>query len=422
MKVNIIFILFTLLFQSALAAPINMGPIGATYPSFMLIRSLRSVDQKLKNQQFNAIENELDLAHRKQILTFGKRALDWVKIINSNRPPANSIQLASHDNSPGMPFDHPLLMNTNLLWERYNKIIATKSSTIEILLDGNIDLPASIYISDDEFIKIIRPISSLLSHTIRWSEQLNSLDWYSANKMYDVRGFLYFNTQNNLPEILKNYSNSNSTLQNELKWNLINLCQSSELSKPDCENEFNSKLKYNDLFSMYQNHLKDAQSFYNLFFRVSNPRKDITLNKETMTLTSSIEKSDPLVQNWLTENIESEWKNNNFKLILNFIDANSSASLPRLEFKPGVTANVNEVGGNIITLDANYSMSDYSSRWTIRHEYGHVLGIVDCYLEFYDFEINAMVYYEMDINNIMCSRHGSFNQLLADKLIHAYGE
>jgi len=52
-------------------------------------------------------------------------------------------------------------------------------------------------------------------------------------------------------------------------------------------------------------------------------------------------------------------------------------------FEPGVTPHVNGIGGRIITMDANAPLDDYDVSWTIRHEYGHVLGFPDCYVEFY---------------------------------------
>ncbi len=55
-----------------------------------------------------------------------------------------------------------------------------------------------------------------------------------------------------------------------------------------------------------------------------------------------------------------------------------------LYFQKGVTPHVNRLGGNVIIMDAAASIEEYAIRWAIRHEYGHVLGLPDCYFEFYD--------------------------------------
>jgi hypothetical protein len=71
---------------------------------------------------------------------------------------------------------------------------------------------------------------------------------------------------------------------------------------------------------------------------------------------------------------------------------------------------VNGLGGDTITMDANRSLEEYSTRWTIRHEFGHVLGLPDCYIEFYDESRAVMVSYQIDITNLMCSRKGKLQE------------
>ena len=49
-------------------------------------------------------------------------------------------------------------------------------------------------------------------------------------------------------------------------------------------------------------------------------------------------------------------------------------------------------------------------QWTIRHEFGHVLGFPNCYLEFYDNDTATMVSYQLDVTNLMCSRRPDIGQ------------
>ena len=57
-----------------------------------------------------------------------------------------------------------------------------------------------------------------------------------------------------------------------------------------------------------------------------------------------------------------------------------------------------------------------SSQWTIRHEYGHVLGLPDCYIEFYDEDLGLMIHYQLDVTNLMSSRRGKLQQKQFDQL------
>ena len=80
----------------------------------------------------------------------------------------------------------------------------------------------------------------------------------------------------------------------------------------------------------------------------------------------------------------------------------------------------NRVGGSEITMDANAPLTEWDVMWTIRHEFGHVLGFTDCYAEFYDSDIGAIVNYQMDISDLMCSRKGTIKQRHFDQMKAAY--
>ncbi len=71
-------------------------------------------------------------------------------------------------------------------------------------------------------------------------------------------------------------------------------------------------------------------------------------------------------------------------------------------------------------MDANQALEEYNAQWTIRHEFGHVLGLPDCYHEFYDVKLNAYVNYELDSSDIMCSRAGNFKPRIYQELKRVY--
>lgn len=94
----------------------------------------------------------------------------------------------------------------------------------------------------------------------------------------------------------------------------------------------------------------------------------------------------------------------------------SGNNIAHVVFKPGVTPHVNGLAGSQIVMDANAPLTEYDVQWTIRHEFGHVLGIPDCYIEFYDYSEEAMVNYQIDIENLMCSRKGHLKEIHISEL------
>jgi hypothetical protein len=87
-----------------------------------------------------------------------------------------------------------------------------------------------------------------------------------------------------------------------------------------------------------------------------------------------------------------------------------------VEFQPGVVPHVNDIAGDTIVMDKNASLNEWDVQWTIRHEFGHVLGFTDCYVEFYDSAAQQMVNYQIDVSNLMCSRAGKFKQTHFDEM------
>ncbi len=129
--------------------------------------------------------------------------------------------------------------------------------------------------------------------------------------------------------------------------------------------------------------------------------------------------NNSVISDWLKVNIEDEFKRPllNWGLEFNLIQTNSS-SVAYLRFEPKVTPHVS--GGNVIVMDQNTPIEEYEVQWTIRHEYGHILGLPDCYQEFYEPEKKLITQYQLDITDLMCSRAGDMNDRIYKELKRNY--
>lgn len=91
-----------------------------------------------------------------------------------------------------------------------------------------------------------------------------------------------------------------------------------------------------------------------------------------------------------------------------------------VEWVRDATPHVKGLGSNHIVMNSNSSLDDWDTQWTIRHEFGHVLGLPDCYVEFYEEEKNLITNYQIDVEDLMCSRRGVMNQRIVDELRSNY--
>jgi hypothetical protein len=303
----------------------------------------------------------------------------------------------------------PMKTNTQILIDRYNKILNESSPLITNVITSSTDFPVTAPVSDDEFVKSIRAIDVVYQHTIRWSGAKDSLSWYINRSLWDVRGYSFLKETPDLEAKLNNWDSLTIVEKTNFSSWFLGLCHNGDFEDSDCQQELSNALLKNRAYSFYQRFNKYGESQYNSFFKIPTTRPEIFWNEEKTKLSSPfLTPTRTDVKQWLSDNIEDEWKGISFNLLLDF-KANSNDKIPHIEFKSGVTAHVNDIAGDTITMDGDYSISSYDQRWTIRHEYGHILGFVDCYLEFYDVNEKAMIYYEIDIDNLMCSRHGHLN-------------
>lgn len=404
---------------SAEIAPVNPGPDGVRFNQIEIYRAEKTLEKQLQDKNLS-LEERRELDGLQTILKTGKRAVLWFGKVNAARTPETRLDLNKKGNSKGMPITEPNKTNSNILIDRYNTILKDIPPSIASVVTATTDLPENAPVSDEEFVAGIRKLDVVYQHAIRWIGAKDALSWYIVRSLWDIRGYYFLKQIPDLNEKLTQFQSLPEEERKTLAGWLYGLCHNGDFDDDDCRDELNKAITKGRLPDYYNRFNKYGERQYNSFFSIPATRPEVFWNEDRTVLHSPFlapQRAD--VQKWLAFNVEEEWKGENFQLKLDFVDR-SKKPIPHIEFKSGVTAHVNEIAGDTITLNGDYSIENYDMRWTIRHEYGHVLGLVDCYLEFYDVNERAMIYYELDTTNLMCSRAGKFQPLHITGLKNAY--
>ena len=350
----------------------------------------------------------------------GEKFSKWLKEINNQRSADDQIRLTSGSNrGGGIPIDSPSKYGPKTIKERLQKNMSEIPASIKDVVYGNENTTATLPTSKEDFIKYGRMISFLYQTAVRWSTSLEPwLDWYKKNKQRDVRGYYHLKKMSDLNEKLDDFNKLTTKEQEEIKKHMMDICQNNQYSIKACEKAFESNRKKKNLKALKDQLWPAAMATCNSFFEIRNPRTDVSWDASEPNVMKApfIDPKNEKISNWLKENIEDEFKTATWNFELNFVEEGKDTAY--LEFQPNVTPHVTR--GNIIVMDANSPIEEYDVKWTIRHEYGHILRIPDCYIEFYDETEEVAVNYQLDVKDLMCSRAGDFNQRLYDELKRVY--
>lgn len=398
---------------------------------------MTSVELRARLDSLRQHQNEAELSERQfdapleEVLAAGKRNLEWISFINQARKSTgqqSELVLNSPATQAAFPIESPSVSNAKLVMARFHSLMNAVPAEMGSVLTGAGAYPKEppLALSDEQFLELARRLDKIYSSASRWLLEEPFLWRYQALAWKDVRGFYFLSRTLELESKLTHYRDLDSEARADLKTRLVGQCLNAREGRVPCQKHFSDSLaKEGNALAFYQLYHLKAQAVFDSFFIIKNPRKDTnwdgTSAPEIFTL-PFLKGETSAVQTFLL-NIEDEWRWVNWHLRLNFADLPplGAESIPHLTFQPGATAHVNGLGGNQITMDSNRPLTDYAARWTIRHEFGHVVGFPDCYQEFYDEDQQAMINYQLDTTNLMCSRQGKFQERHYVELKRVYG-
>lgn len=366
-----------------------------------------------KSRSADALEDLLDV---------GKRNIDWIEAVNASRSEAERLQLSTAETQRGYPIDAPTLSNRALIKTEWEQLLAALPPVMKAVLVDGVEAPENLPISDEIFLANVRLVDRIYQRASRWLAQEPYLFAYAARASDDVRGYYFLANTADLEATLKAWSSLATERRTQLTGWLALECVNGGVTLAACKREIETTVARNGHpYAFHTKYVADAKAHWDSYFDIPYGRDDVTWTSANASL-FSIPFKDPGrddVKAWLKDNIEDEWRWGNWRLALDF-RATGGADMTHVRFEAGATPHVDGIAGSEITMDGNRNIGEYMSRWTIRHEYGHVLGFPDCYLEFYDDDAEVMISYQLDITNLMCSRRGKLQQGHYDELKRVY--
>jgi hypothetical protein len=290
-------------------------------------------------------------------------------------------------------FEQPLEVNEIILRKMYSDLLVQyKANNVSATLLSNIQL----FINRFEAKKC----------------EANSL---AKNRTKDLRPYLYFihrcenNNQlaecdlNNITTILKEDYKTSLTMLNKLCLSFdrpinctdkINfLARSKKLNEFTLEllNKFNQEI-FEPLFELKRNSPKHLCT------------SETTDNNQKVTMELKVYNGgyNPYLFKGIIDTISVTWSKADFDLIFTETASSTEADLKIVPIENQIS---HVFDNDLKTIYLEKSLDDFTAKRIAAHEFGHILGFPDCYIEFFDTNPSTLVYYELsnENKNIMCS-------------------
>lgn len=389
-----------------------------------------------------------------KILTAGERLQHWIKIINDKRQEQNIAPLVLYKGGGGSPifnYDSPYYLGPLLIMSKLDllkkempqamlDILFSKSELLPIIPEG---------LSDEKFTSLAHSFKRIYLEVIEWQDVEVNYAAYKMRANRDVRPYYQLLKLNSLEAKMAEF---NKMTENKLGWlsaadqrtiekSLLGMCLATNVLKEACEAELDEAIRNKNIEKMYHQYIDLAKYWVNFPFKISPSKRNTRIHldivnkqiivpffdpKDEVREKFSTEDPDQLdrhveqARNFIKENIELEFKLEGWQVLIQFTDNNETAAA-KLQFVEGSYAATENA--SVIKMGKLESFDDNFSKWSITHEFGHVLGFEDCYLRFIDRENpNQLVYYSIDPQNLMCAVGGKFNKTMLNEIISVYAK
>lgn len=414
MKQSVVFLLFLTVAFSAQANKRIKEKIHILPDSPGWIYLEKSKNPSLLPRSTSENEGEIVAA-----IQLGERNLAWLTYMNQFRDDDNKLKLTKPGDLKGIPIEAPSKYSGATVLARYQELEEQIPSELKAVLYSSVELPKDLPVTEEVYVQWARAIDKNYQTAVRWKMMQPWLGMLELDRKDDIRGWYHLSKKTeNVESLLRSLDTLPEDQRLEIQIWLEQMCQNTEGLFKRCQDKTKAAIDEKKAYEFYLKYLPGGERIWNSNFSLHNPRREFVWNNKN-PLEMMIPFRDPkntVILDFLKVNIEDEFKWNDWKMILNF----KPSAAVHVEFQSGVTPHVNGVGGDTIVMDKNTPLTEWDVQWTIRHEFGHVLGFVDCYLEFYDPKEKVIINYQLDIEHLMCARSGRMNQAIFDTLKKQY--
>jgi hypothetical protein len=356
-----------------------------------------------------------DVNNLNQILKVGTTNLDWLKLINENRQVP--INLTRPEELNGYPIDKPSRYNPEMILASYNEWASDVPKAFLDVVTRKAPMPIAPPFEDEEYRFWARRLDGVYQTAARWKMMEPYLDYLRERVVQDIRGYYFLKDLPERNEKFARFSELPVAEQDSIRGWLIGMCRNSRKSLRSCERDVNSAIGSSQLPALYSRFEPQSRQIFESFFRIpSGGRSDLFRWGESLVRFPLLDRAEPKFLEFFTVNVENEWRWQDWRLEVSLVSRDGLI----VHWVPGVTPHVPGLGSNEIYMDANASLDNWDTQWTIRHEFGHNLGFPDCYVEFYDEVDRVIINYQIDTSDLMCSRRGKLKARHMDELKRTY--
>lgn len=361
-----------------------------------------------------------------EVLRAGKKNVILLEKINSELPEQRQIQFPNNFGESFGDYDSYWSYGAKDVHQTFQKIKKTIPLKFHNIFFDKLSQDHLDIIKNDlnSFIKWSRLIDKLSQQSVRWRSVIYPhKDYYTKQISKDMRSYLslknygrHFRESDNSPRTLEddltNFADISTQQQKELKILLIDICLNDENSnKNQCKQELDQSINSDEILNYYSKYNKKAEDVYQSYFNIKNINNNIQ--------TSSTSK----IQLYFQQTNDLEFYEN-FKLIVKdfwgvSIQPSTDATDPKILIKKDIIPNVSN-NRKIISWNQNYDLKSNYGRQVMAHEFGHIIGFPDCYVEFFDAEKDEAIFYFLNRDNIMCNSLGSITQDHIDQMNKNY--
>ncbi len=373
---------------------------------------------KLHEAQMITLDNPLVKYMFDDIFATGKRNLDWIRKLNQNRP--SPISLSTPETQNGFPITEPRIYNPTLIRESYNQLQKDMPQALKQIIFGTDTLPSELPTTVEEYIIWGLKVDRVYQIAARWKSMEPFMDYLKDASLRDIRGYYYLTNTPGYPDALQNWNQISPKEQPQVKEWLKQVCVNDLKNVRRCQTLLDQAVSSQKVFDFFKDHQSAAAEIISDMMNIPSGvrfAKTQWLTPDTFAI-PFVDPNDNAKKAYLSDNIQAEWKQLPFSLQVQFVPQNQFGV--EVIWQPGITPHVSGLGSSQIYMDSNAPISEYDVQWTIRHEFGHVLGFPDCYTEFYDDNLQAIVGYQLDITDLMCSRRGHLKARHVSELKNVY--